>query len=114
MAYGTAVQLDMQGTASRTEDILELSVTAVLARVEVALPGHWLVLPGRLYVSSGSLLDGTFDHTEPIHYLGSKERDDVRELVADRTDANSLRPPPYPVVVNVTGFGAQIQIIRAT
>jgi hypothetical protein len=113
MAYGTAFQLDMQGTTARSEAVLELSMTAILGRVDVIVPEHWLILPGRLHVSSGSHMRGTFDHTRPIPYLGTTERDDIRDLVAERTDANSPKAPPFPVVLNVTVFGSHVQIIRA-
>lgn len=111
--YGTAAQIDMRGAASSTEDILELSVTAIFGRVDVTIPDHWLVLPGRLNVNSRSRLDVSFDHTEPIPYLGPEERNDIQGLAASHSETTPSRHSPYPVVLNVTSVNSHIHVTRA-
>ena len=109
-AYGAPVRVDLSGAEDGAEDVLELSVTAVLSRVELTFPPHWLVLPGRLFVGPGSHVEGRFDRNQPVMYLGSSERVEIRDLVAENDDG---APPPYPVVLNVSSFGAHVQLRRA-
>lgn len=104
ISNGAVLTVDLTQSPDGREDMLEVSITAIAARVELKLPRHWIVLPGRLLIGGTTRLEGRFDQVTPIEYLGSSQRDDIRELVSQRSpDLDATATHPYPVVLNVSG-----------
>jgi hypothetical protein len=77
--YGALVTADFSEATRGRAAFLEVSVTAISGRVDLVLPPHWFVVPGRLLLSVGSHMEGTFDDNNPVTYLGPTERLDLQD-----------------------------------
>jgi len=103
LAVGTKVEVDLRRGRRPVTAFLELAVSCWGGRVEVYLPPHWRVLPGRVHAATAVRLKGRLDDTEPLrdpHAPGAEKR------------IAAMGGNDVVVVIHIVGLGGEVQLIR--
>lgn len=113
-AWASLTHVDLHAMHPGNGDIVEVSVSAWAARVELTLPADWIALPGRLSATTRVRLGGAFDHVEPVNFIDLNARREIARLA--EAFAEQMSTPKghrkVAVVVNVRGALAHVIIQR--
>jgi hypothetical protein len=112
ICMGGVLLVDLSQMVVGKQAPLELSVSAYAGRVELKVPSHWLVVPGRLLGGDTLRLEGRFDDNKPIAYLGSKERKHVTDLARSYSVEAPWEAKTWSLVLNVTGSLSVVAFTR--
>jgi hypothetical protein len=104
LSAGAVLTIDLSEMHIGAQQPLEVSVTALAARVDIKLPPDWLVVPGRLLAGETLRLEGRFDDGVAIAYLGADERARVKDLAsAYGKNHGPWAAKSWSAVLNVSG-----------